>query len=883
MLRVALKDLLARKRRLVTTSIAIVLGIAFLTGTQLLSSTLRDSVESLIGDVYKGIDAVVRSPSTQETPFGQPIRNTVPATVVDEVRQVDGVRVAEGFVESTGPSLVDKDGKVFGNSGFGPPTLVYNWIDDDDLRPGKVTSGHGPESDDEIVLDFKTVDELGLKLGDRVTLATLQSGTEEYTLVGIAGLGEDGKSATGAKPMFFTTPTAMRLVNQTGFNFVAVGADEGVTQQELADRLAAALPDQQVLTGEAFTDESAESIAIFVDFLGTFVSVFGYIALFVSIFIIYNTFSIIVAQRTRETALLRAVGARRRQVLWATMLEAVIIGLIASVLGLLLGVALAALLILAVGSFFTVDSAVPGLTVGVVITSLVVGVGVTLLSALVPALRSSKIPPIAALSEVSLDRSGLSVSRRVWGTILAVGGAVLIGLGLADIGPNPLVFVGVGAVAFLVSVAVILGPLIAAPVSRLLARPFSLGGSITGRLAGENAARNPKRTAATAAALTIGVTLVVTIAIVAASIKATGDKTIRQSVNADFIVATSSVTSFGSIPADTETKVAALPDVELASPVRFSFIRILDAQARANAESAPTTTIPSGVTGVPDDAPPGDDDFALGIEPDSWFKVIDPGELEGSPDDMTDGTIAVNKKFAEDRGWRLGDKIPFYFATTGTQEFEVAVIFEKNIGQGNIWMPLTTFSENVLPIFNVDAQIYVKAKDGANLKELKTQLDEVVADSPTVEVQDLQEFIEAQTGPIDTFLAIVYALLLLAIIIALIGIANTLSLSVLERTRELGLLRAVGMTRRQVRRTVRTEAAIIAIFGTLMGLVIGILFSIALTVAIGADNPGLITYALPIRQLIAITIVAALAGVVAALVPSWRASRLNVLEAVAST
>jgi putative ABC transport system permease protein len=476
MFKVALKDLLARKRRLVTTSIAIVLGIAFLTGTQLLSSTLSDSIKSLIGDVYEGIDAVVRSPQTQETPFGQPLRSPVPASLVDQVRAGPGVRVADGFVESTGPELVDKKGKVFGG-GFGPPTLTYNWVEDPVLRLGTLTKGRGPETDSEMALDFKSAADIGVKIGDKVTLATTQQGTEQFDLVGLVGLGQQGTQSSGAKVMFFTTATAQRLVNQPGqFNYVAVAGDKGVSQDQLAAGLAKDLPDQQVLTGKAFTEENQQSISQFVDILGTFVSVFGYIALFVAIFIIYNTFSIIVQQRTRETALLRAVGARRRQVLAATMLEALLIGLIASVLGLFFGVLLAAALIGLVKNFFTVNSGVPGLTAGVVVLSLVIGVGVTVLSAFIPALRSTKIPPIAALSEVSLDRSGLSLARKIWGGLLVLGGIALMALGLADIGPNALLEVGAGAVALLVSVAVILGPLIAAPASRLLARPFSLGG-----------------------------------------------------------------------------------------------------------------------------------------------------------------------------------------------------------------------------------------------------------------------------------------------------------------------------------------------------------------------------------------------------------------------
>jgi putative ABC transport system permease protein len=388
--------------------------------------------------------------------------------------------------------------------------------------------------------------------------------------------------------MFFTTATAQRLSDQPdAFNFIAVGAAEGVSQQDLADNLAFAFPGEQVLTGDAFTEESQESISQFVDILGTFVSVFGYIALFVAIFIIYNTFSIVITQRTRETALLRAIGARRRQVLGATMLEAVIVGLIAAVVGLIAGGLLAALLIRLVGSIFTVRNTTPPLTASAVVTALVVGVVVTVLSAFIPALRSSKIPPIAALSETSVDRSDLSTSRKIWGAVLLLGGCVLIGLGLADTGPNPLVFVGIGAAAVLLSVAVILGPLIASPVSRVLAKLFGLRGGTATRLAGENAARNPKRTAATAAALTIGVTLVVVIAIVASSIKATFDSTIANSIKADYVVATASVTSLGSIPATLTDEVAALPDVDQASPVRFGPITLLDRTGRSDRRHTP--------------------------------------------------------------------------------------------------------------------------------------------------------------------------------------------------------------------------------------------------------------------------------------------------------
>ncbi len=887
MLRVALKDLLARKRRLVTTGIAIALGIAFLTGTQLLSASLRDSIDDLIGDVYQGIDAIVRSPKSQETAFGQPVRDTVPVSLVEQVAAVDGVRVAEGFVESTGPQIVDSDGKIYGASGFGPPTIVYNWIDDEELRTGILVEGHEPTADDEVVLDFSTADAIGVAPGDTVTLVNQQDGREQFTLVGIVGLGDDGTKSSGARPMFFTTATAMRLVDQPdAYNFVAVGADAGVSQQELAEQIAFALPAEQVLTGDAFVEETAAAIGQFVDFLNIFVSVFGYIALFVAVFIIYNTFSILVAQRTRETALLRAIGARRRQVLAATMLEALVVGLVAALVGLALGTLLAALLLKLVAQAFTVASGVPPLTVGAAVVALTVGVVVTVLSAYVPALRSSKVPPVAALSEAAIDRSDMSGSRRIWGALLVVVGIALIALGLVDpdwLGSiNSLVPVGLGAAVVLLSVAVVLGPSLAAPASRPLARIFSLRGGLPTRLAGENAARNPRRTAATAAALTIGVTLVVVIAILAASLKATADATISSSVKADYIVATSSVTSLGAIPASLQPRIAEMDDVAVASAMRFGPMTILDEKARAKASSNTTTTL-EGQTGAESDAPAGESTFVLGIDPSTWFQVIDGGELHGSPEDLVENTMAVTEAYAEERGWRIGDEIPVQFAATGETELTVAMLVGRSLGQGDIYLPMETFAATQLPMFNADAYIYVKAADGADVDRLGKELVRMVEDNPAVAVQDLAEFSAAQTAPVDTFLAIVYALLGLAIVIALIGIANTLSLSILERTRELGLLRAVGMSRRQLRQMVRVEAAIIAIFGTLIGLAIGILFSLALTIPLSKQFDDLFRYDLPVVHLIAIAVAAAVAGLLAAWLPARRAAKMDVLDAIAST
>jgi len=884
MFQVALKDLMARKRRLVTTGLAVVLGIAFLTGTRVLSTVLEDSIDSLISDVYEGMDAVVRSPEVQDLGFGQEVRAPVAASAVERVAEVDGVRVARGVVEAPSVQLIGSDGKVVG-SNFGPPTLVYNWLDDERLQPGVLTEGREPRTEDEVALDFATAESGGYEVGDTVTVSAPE-GPETFELVGLMGLGEDGSRSSGARVLVFVTPVAQRLAQMPDqFNFIAAAAEDGVGEDELAERLGEALPQLQTVTGTAFTEESSEAIAQFVNVLSTFVSVFGYIALFVAAFIIYNTFSILVAQRTRETALLRAIGAGRRQVLVATILEAALVGLIASLLGLALGVVLATGLKAAVGRLFTVEPGVPSLPAAAIVTALVVGVGVTVLSAVVPAWRSSKVPPVAAMSEVSIDRSRVSRARLVWGTIFLVVGIALFTLGVTDTGPNPLAEFGAGAALVLIAVAVVLGPLIASPVSRFLARPFGRRGRVTSRLAGENAARNPKRTAATAAALTIGVTLVTLIAVVANSVKTSVDAAVNERFDADFVVA-ADVTSFSvGVPKGAEEQIRELPNVELTSAVRFSFFRLLDEFGKQKAAERPAEEPTNLPAGAPDEAPEGQDDFALGIDPATFFEVIDSGELTGSPEDMGPDTIATRAAVAEERGWEIGDRIPVYFAATGEQELELVLTFEEDAGQGSYLVPAETLQRNGLPFFDFDVAVYIQADDratDAELAELRSQLEDIVAGSPSVQVQDLEEYAEAQTGPLDTILAVIYGLLGLAVVIALIGIANTLTLSVLERTRELGLLRAVGMSRRQLRRTIMGESTIIAVFGTLMGLVIGIVFSIALSVVIAAEDPGLFRYALPYGQLVVITVVAAIAGVLAAVLPARRAAKLDVLDAIAS-
>ncbi len=886
MIRVTLRSLLAHKWRLVTTSIAIVLAIAFLSGTQILGGILDDSIKGLIGDVYSGYDSVVRSPDVQKATFGE-FRAPVSADAVVASSGVDGARLAYGVVESSNIQLIGSDGKVTGG-GIGPPTLVMNWIDDP-MRPGTLADGRGPTADDEVAIDFKAAEEQGWELGEGIEIAT-QEGSEQFTVVGFVGLGSDADKTAGAQPVFFTEEVA-RSTAKLGdeFNYVAVSAEDGVSQDELASQLAEANPDLQVITGEAFTVENQDAVAQFVGILTSVVSIFGFIALVVSTFIIYNTFSIIVAQRTRETALLRAIGARRRQVIVSTLVEALVVGLFASVVGLLLGALLASALVGLLSSFFSLETGVPSIGASVIVTSLFVGLVVTTLSAVIPAVRSSRIPPIAALSEVSLDKSGMSWSRRVWGVAFLLGGIALTALGLTSTLKPELYYVGAGLLAILISVAVVLGPLLARPAAMTIGWPFgNRRGSVTAVLASENAARNPRRTAATAAALTVGVTLVSVIAVLATSVKSSVDDEIQGAFGGVDLIVSAGNFSFLGVPPEISDSADEIDGIDIVSPVGFTFMRILEeslpsdpSEGDTGAQEPDDDAVP--VIGIPDDAPSGEDVVSNAIDPDTYFRMIDMGDLQGDPETLGSESLIARQSVAEENGWEIGDTVPVYFAATGTQNLTLGLTYTDALGPGDdFYLPLETMRPNSLPGFDIDFADYVKLDDDADRDAVVAELDALVADRPDVTVQDREEFIASQTAFIDVFVNIVYALLALAVIIALIGIANTLSLSVMERTREFGLLRAVGMSRRQLRRTIRLEAVIVAVFGTVLGIVIGIAFAAALSSALAAGEPGLVTFKLPWIQLAVIVIMAAFAGVVAAIIPARRAANMDVLAAIDS-
>ena len=844
MFRTTLKNLAARKLRLLTTSIAVLLGVAFMAGTLVLTDTIGKTFDSLFADVNSGTSAFVRGETAFTSELGDQ-RDRLDVSLVQTVSAVDGVKHAEGSIEAYA-QLVDKNGKVIGDPKMGAPTFGGIWLTDDKLNPFDIADGRAPQSSTEVVIDKGSAKKGNFVLGDSVKVLT-KSGPQTETIVGIATFGGEDSPA-GVSYTLFTPDAAQSFLTEPGkVDSIKVVAVDGVSDREIADRIAKVVPAHtQVLTGAEITAEEQKAVKEGISFFSIFLLTFAMIALFVGSFIIYNSFSILVAQRSKEMALMRAIGASRRQVLGSVLFEAVVVGLIASLAGLVAGVGVASglkALLNAVGLDIPDGGIV--LKPNTVIISIVAGLGVSVVSAVFPARKAAKVPPIAAMRDVALDTSGSSRRRLVIGSAIGALGAFTMGAGLfggAGVGPvalgAPLVFVGVA----------VLGPVIARPISRLLGWPLPRVKGMAGTLARENAMRNPKRTSATAAALMIGVALVSFITILAASTKASVSQGVDKRFTGDFVV-DSGTFGFGGFSPAMADELAAVPQLDAVSPGRL---------------------VPAQVNGTEALLSSGD--------PVAMQKITNFGITAGSFNDLGATQIAVLKDTATTNGWKVGDTVPVRFAQTGEQQFTVAAIFtETDIAQ-EYFIGLAAYDANVADHF--DAKVYITLDEGVSADEGRAAITKVTDSYPQAQIQDSAEFKVAQTSEIDMMLNLIYALLGLAVFIALLGIANTLALSIFERTRELGLLRAVGMTRRQLRATVRYESVIIALLGTTLGLAIGVVFGWALVTAL--SGKGLSTFAIPYSQLMVVALIAAIAGVGAAILPARRASRLNVLEAIIS-
>ncbi len=848
MLRLTVKSFLAHKVRFLLTAVAVILGVAFMSGTMVLSDTLKRTFDDLFANVFEGTDAFVRSTNVVETSFGD-IRGRIPRSLVEEVAAVPGVEAVSPDVQFYA-QLVGRDGKAIG--GQGPPSLGFNWTESPELNTFDVVSGHAPRADDEIVIDKGSADKGHLSVGDRVTVLTEQA-PAKYTVAGIAKFGS-ADSPGGATVTMFTTDQAVRIAGAgDAVDGISVAAEPGISQQAMRSRIARALPDRgvEVITGKKLTEENQSDIERGLSFFNRALLIFAGVALLVGCFVIFNSFSIVVAQRSREMALLRAIGATGRQVTRSVLGESALVGLVASVIGLGAGIGLAVAL-KALLAAFGIDLPAAGVvvTAGTIITALVVGTVVTVVSAVFPARRAAKVPPVAMMRDVAVEQPTRLKRRGAIGAgFLAVGVAALL-FGLFSEVDDQVAYVGLGALLIFFGVAV-LGPVLVRPASRILGAPMARLSGISGQLARENALRSPRRTASTAAALMIGVALVGFITIFAASTKDSIAVALRRAMRADFVVTPKGQDFSAGLSPDLTRRIGALPQVRTAAGIRVGMAEV-----------------------------EGAGKFLLAMDPRKAPDVFDLDVRRGDLADLSPNGIAVSDKVADDRGWRLGSPVKVRTPDGGLRTQRVEAIFGtgQQAGFSDYLISLAAYERYFSR--QLDTQIYVRLAPGVSDAAGARAIEPLVKAYPNAELQNQAEFRQAQEAQINQIVNLVYALLGLAVIVALIGIANTLALSIHERTRELGLLRAVGMTRRQLRSSVRWESVIIALFGTALGLAVGIMFGWAVVRAL--RDQGITQFAIPPVQIVVIVVVAALAGVAAAHFPARRAAKLDVLRAVSS-
>ncbi|MEU0785967.1 FtsX-like permease family protein [Streptomyces sp. NPDC006173] len=848
-LRLSVSSLRAHRRRFAGTFFAVFLGVAFLAGTLVMGDTLRAGFDTMFGNATKGTDAVVRSAATITAPGeSQGVRSPVGTDLVRTIERAPGVAAAVPDIQGAG-QLVGADGKPVG--GQGPPTLAGNWIDDPELNAYRLAEGRAPARSGEVVVNRGAAKKGDLRIGDTTVLRTPDP--VRVTIVGLTTFGgEDGMAQvtftgmTQADAERYLTPKPGEAAS------IRVRAGPGVGQHDLVTRLTPVLPaGVEAITGQESAQENTDMISSrFLTIFTMLLLVFSGIALLVATFSIHNTFAIVVAQRTRENALLRALGASRRQVTASTLAEATVVAVTASAVGIAGGVGIAAglqALFPAIGfPFPDGDLVISGLSM---LLPLVVGVVVCLASALLPAARAGRTAPLAALRETAVDESGASRGRAITGGGLA---ALAVAVTLTGVLLTPSLWLaGLGAVLALAAF-VVLGPVASSTAVRVLGAPVARLRGVTGALARRNALRSPGRTAATAGALMIGVAVVSLFTVFGASLKATMDQTVSRSFAGDIAVSAPSFGAGGSgLSPRLAPAVARVPVVENA-------VGLGKGVAEVNGSGKALTVT---------------DPVALG-------KVFDLGQVRGSLSGLGADGIAITRKEADRQHLVTGDTARLTFTDGREKDFTVRAVYGQSELAGEYvitraaWAPHRTQDSDTL--------VAVSLKDGVSTAQGKAAVRQVAERYGNPEVQTRDEYAQSSAGGIDMMLTLVYALLALAVLIALLGIANTLTLAMHERTREIGLLRAVGQTRAQLRAMVRWESVLVAAFGTAGGLALGAFLGWVLVEASDGVSDTAFAFAVPPLRLVVVALVGLAAGALAGLRPARRAARLDVLRAIAT-
>ncbi|MEU7792834.1 FtsX-like permease family protein [Micromonospora tulbaghiae] len=847
MLRATLKSLLARKLRLLLSGLAVVLGVMFVSGAFVLTDTLGRSFDAVFADAYAEVDVSVEANPKIDvsTAEGMPLSTPMPASVLDRIKAVPGVADAKGVVAADGARMIGSNGKVV--TSFGPPQLGQNWLGESDLV--EIREGRAPQADDEIVINTALAEAGKVKVGDRVGVLTLAP-KKEFTLVGVFGYSGGRDSIGGANEVYFTTPVAQQLMlgEPDVFSNVSVQAAAGTTPEALRDEVARTLgADYQVKTGEQLAADASAGLKEGLSFFNKILLGFAAVALLVGTFLILNTFSIIVAQRTRELALMRAIGASGKQVIGSVVLEALAVGLIASVLGLAAGIGVGALLAYLFGQLAGgLTLAGLGVPASAVIGAFAVGMLITVIAALLPALRASRIPPIAAMQDVATpDRPLTKVT--IGGAVVTGIGAVLLFLGLGGHAGDSTLATILGGVLFAFIGVALLTPVISRPVVALLGAMFSW--SVPGKLGRLNSGRNPRRTAITAAALMVGIALVTGVTVILDSAKGSIGKLAEDNIKAELVISGSTT---GPRPASFDPavleKAAAIPGVRMVSG-EYGDMAVVGGERTWVAASSNVAALQ---------------------------QIFGAKATAGDISRLAPDQMLVSSDTAKARNLAVGSTVPVQLSRGEARTYTVSGIYESSQLTNPVTLPPQATADFSIP---QPIQGFLQLAPGTSVGAVQPQVEQLLADSPEVSVADRAAFIEQQTGQLDSLLQMIQILLALAIVIAVLGIINTLALSVLERTRELGLLRAIGLRRAQTMRMITVEAVVISIFGALLGVVVGTGLGAAVVEAL--KDEGITDLILPWGQMVTFLILAAVIGVVAAVLPAIRAARINVLGAIA--
>ncbi|MFJ3712469.1 ABC transporter permease [Streptomyces sp. NBC_01387] len=839
MFRTALRNVLAHKARLLMTVLAVMLGVAFVSGTLVFTDTLGHAFRNQSAKSY---DKTAVAVTSYRQDHGSKQNPGVSAAALEKIGRLDGVTSATGRVSGFA-GVADRNGKLIGN---GWSNSGGNFAPGPQGKDAQYTftDGSGPVKNGQIALDQDTADKGKYHVGDTVRVAT-NGPVQKYTLSGVFTT-EDGAVSAGGSLVLFDTAVAQKLYLEPGyFQDVNISAASGTSATQLLSQVRPLLPENATAqSGKQLADDQAKQIEKGMSGLNQMLLAFAGVALFVGIFLISNTFTMLVAQRTKELALLRAVGASRKQVTRSVLAEALVVGLVASAVGFGLGIGLAVGLRSAMGAF---GAKVPGgpliVAPTTALAALLVGVLITMLAAWLPARRAARIPPVAAMGSAHLPASTKSlVVRNVIGGVITLLGAAVIVAGAAA-GSDGRMMIAAGAFLALIGVIVLI-PLLSRPVIALVRPLLNRLFGVSGKLAGQNAVRNPRRTGATASALAIGLTLVTGLSVLGATMSQAVDRVTTDNIKADYMV-----------------------QMANGMPLAPSTVTALDHAKGVTAVSPHIgTQLILGGEGL----------SVSGVAPGAVQQVLNVRTVSGSLATLGKGEVAIAQKTADRHHWKPGSKLPVTYLDEKKGELTVGAVFEDNQFVSDVLASTTVVTPHEKkPEIR---EIFVKT-DGGSSKAAEQSLVNAMGDNPAISVMDQKDIRNAFGGMINTALNIMYGLLAMALIIAVLGVVNTLAMSVFERQQEIGMLRAIGLDRAKVKRMIRLEAVVISVFGAVVGIVLGSFLAWAIGQTIRSSIPHYVLV-MPWGRIGIFLLLAAFVGVLASLWPARSAARLNMLTAI---